>query len=72
MSIVAGGRTSDTIGQFGFLIAATLLVAALIDAALVHDALAQGSPFGGPRPGTSPVPTSGIVGWLFAKQLTTT
>ena len=68
MRIVAGGRTSDTIGQFGFLLAATLLVAALIDAALVHAALAQGTPFGGPRPGTAPVPTSGIVGWLFAKQ----
>jgi nickel/cobalt exporter len=50
------------------LLAATLLVAALIDAALVHAALAQGAPFGGPRPGTAPVPTSGIVGWLFAKQ----
>jgi nickel/cobalt exporter len=62
MKIVAGGRTSD-IAKFGLLVVAILLLAALID-----DAFAQGSPFGGPRPGTAPVPASGIVGWLFAKQ----
>jgi nickel/cobalt transporter (NicO) family protein len=68
MRIVGEGRTTDAVTQFGLLLAATLLIAALVDAALVRDALAQGSPFGGPRPGTAPVPTSGIVGWLFAKQ----
>jgi nickel/cobalt exporter len=62
MKIVAGGRTSD-IAKFGLLVVAILLLAALVD-----DAFAQGSPFGGPRPGTAPVPASGIVGWLFAKQ----
>jgi nickel/cobalt exporter len=62
MKIVAGGRTSD-LAKFGLLVVAILLLAALID-----DAFAQGSPFGGPRPGTAPVPASGIVGWLFAKQ----
>jgi nickel/cobalt exporter len=62
MKIVAGGRTSD-IAKFGLLVVAILLIAALID-----DAFAQGSPFGGPRPGAAPVPASGIVGWLFAKQ----
>jgi nickel/cobalt exporter len=62
MKIVAGGRTSD-IAKFGLLVVAILLLGALID-----DAFAQGSPFGGPRPGTSPVPVGGIVGWLFAKQ----
>jgi nickel/cobalt transporter (NicO) family protein len=62
MKIVAGGRTSD-IARFGLLVAAILLLAALVD-----DAFAQGSPFGGPRPGTAPVPVGGIVGWLFAKQ----
>jgi nickel/cobalt exporter len=63
MNIVAGGRTSNKIAIFGLSVAAILLVAALLEGAF-----AQGSPFGGPRPGTSPVPASGIVGWLFAKQ----
>jgi nickel/cobalt transporter (NicO) family protein len=76
MKIVAGGRTSDTatetttdtIAKFGLLVAAALTLVALLDAAMLSEALAQGSPFGGPRPGAAPVPTSGIVGWLFAKQ----
>jgi nickel/cobalt exporter len=35
----------------------------------VDYALAQGSPFGGPRPGAPVAPsTTGIIGWLFAKQ----
>jgi nickel/cobalt transporter (NicO) family protein len=62
MRVVAGGRTSD-IAKFGLLVLAMLLLAALLD-----DAFAQGSPFGGPRPGTAPVPVGGVVGWLFAKQ----
>jgi nickel/cobalt transporter (NicO) family protein len=62
MRIVAGGRTSQ-IAKFGLLVLATLLLAALVD-----DAFAQGSPFGGPRPGAAPVPVGGVVGWLFAKQ----
>jgi nickel/cobalt exporter len=62
MRIVAGGRTSH-IAKFGLLVLAMLLLAALLD-----DAFAQGSPFGGPRPGTAPVPVGGVVGWLFAKQ----
>jgi nickel/cobalt exporter len=62
MKVVAGGRTSD-IAKFGLWVVAILLLAALVD-----DAFAQGSPFGGPRPGAAPVPASGIVGWLFAKQ----
>jgi nickel/cobalt exporter len=63
VTIVAGGRTGDTIAKLGLLVVAMLLLAALID-----DASAQGSPFGGPRPGTAPVPVGGVVGWLFAKQ----
>jgi nickel/cobalt transporter (NicO) family protein len=63
MNIVAGGRTSCQIATFGLSVVAILLLAALIDGAF-----AQGSPFGGPRPGASPVPASGVVGWLFAKQ----
>jgi nickel/cobalt exporter len=62
MRIVAGGRTSH-IAKFGLLVLAVLVLAALVD-----DAFAQGSPFGGPRPGTAPVPVGGVVGWLFAKQ----
>ena len=68
MKIVAGGRTTDTIAKFTLLIAAALAFAALLDSALLSQALAQGSPFGGPRPGAAPVPTTGIVGWIFAKQ----
>src|SRR6202035_187251 len=63
MRVVSGGRRTDQIAKLGLLVVAMLLVAALLDGAL-----AQGSPFGGPRPGTSPVPVGGIVGWLFAKQ----
>ncbi len=63
MKIVAWGRTTDQIAKFGLVVVAILLLAALVDGAL-----AQGSPFGGPRPGTAPVPVGGIVGWLFAKQ----
>jgi nickel/cobalt transporter (NicO) family protein len=63
VKIVAGGRTSDKIAKLGLLVVAIVLLAALID-----DAFAQGSPFGGPRPGTAPVPVGGVVGWLFAKQ----
>ncbi|HEY4407497.1 MAG TPA: nickel/cobalt transporter, partial [Xanthobacteraceae bacterium] len=62
MKVVAGGRTSG-IARFGLLVLAMLLLVALVD-----DAFAQGSPFGGPRPGTAPVPVGGVVGWLFAKQ----
>jgi nickel/cobalt transporter (NicO) family protein len=62
VKVVAGGRTSHIV-KFGLLMLAMLLLAALVD-----DAFAQGSPFGGPRPGTSPVPVGGVVGWLFAKQ----
>jgi nickel/cobalt exporter len=47
---------------------ALLVAAALLIGALLDYAFAQGSPFGGPRPGAAPVPVGGIVGWLFAKQ----
>ena len=67
MKIVAGGRTT-AIAKFGLLVATALALVALLDAAMLREALAQGSPFGGPRPGAAPVPTGGIVGWVFAKQ----
>jgi nickel/cobalt exporter len=63
MKIVAGGRTVDR-----FAISIIVLATLVAMAALIDDAFAQGSPFGGPRPGTGPVPVGGIVGWLFAKQ----
>ena len=63
MRIVPGGRTTGQIAKLGLLVAAILLLVALLDGAF-----AQGSPFGGPRPGTAPVPVGGVVGWLFAKQ----
>ena len=63
MKIVAGGHSIAKIAKFGLLIMAILVLAAVIDGAF-----AQGSPFGGPRPGAAPVPSGGIVGWLFAKQ----
>jgi nickel/cobalt exporter len=63
MRTASRGRTTDQIAKLGLLVVAMLLVAALVDGAF-----AQGSPFGGPRPGTSPVPVGGIVGWLFAMQ----
>jgi nickel/cobalt transporter (NicO) family protein len=74
MRIVAGGRTTGQIANFGLLVVAILLVAALVDSVLLDAAFAQGSPFGGPRPGAGPglgpcsVPRDGILGWVFAKQ----
>jgi nickel/cobalt exporter len=58
----AGGRT---------LIALTLIAvaASLLLAAGAHDAaLAQAGPFGGQRGAPPSVPTSGLLGWVFAKQ----
>jgi nickel/cobalt exporter len=63
MKIVAGGLTADRFAKFLIVLAAIIAMAAVIDGAF-----AQGSPFGGPRPGTAPVPIGGVVGWLFAKQ----
>jgi nickel/cobalt exporter len=63
MRVVSGGRTTDQIAKLGLLVVAMLLVAALVDGAF-----AQGSPFGGPRPGACSVPRDGILGWVFAKQ----
>jgi nickel/cobalt exporter len=48
------------------LLAATL--ALLLAAGLFDAAMAQGSPFGGPRAAAAPVPSGGWLGWIFAKQ----
>jgi len=53
------------------LLALTLLavtLALLLAAGLLDGAMAQGSPFGGPRAAAAPVPSDGWLGWIFAKQ----
>src|SRR5215470_7975967 len=50
---------------------AALVVALAISAGAIDPALAQGTPFGAPRPpagGAAPPGPDGIVGWLLAKQ----
>jgi nickel/cobalt exporter len=64
--MVAGAHTADRLAKFLVVLAALMLVSALVDDAMAQ--FSQGSPFGGPRPGTAPVPVGGFVGWLFAKQ----
>jgi nickel/cobalt exporter len=68
MKIVAGGRTRTQFAVLALTALAVVLLAALADAAFVHHAFAQSNPFGGPRPGTAPVPVGGVLGWIFAKQ----
>jgi nickel/cobalt exporter len=64
VTIVAGRRTVSGLAKFLIAIAAVTLLAAALDAAL-----AQGSPFGTPRPQAAPpVPADGVVGWILAKQ----
>lgn len=47
----------------------TMLVLCAVAAfATLDAALAQGSPFGGPRPPAGGIGTDGIVGWILAKQ----
>jgi nickel/cobalt exporter len=61
---VAGGRQVNNFVLLALAIAGLLLMAGVLDAAF-----AQGSPFGGPRPQAAPPPpTSGVLGWIFAKQ----
>jgi nickel/cobalt transporter (NicO) family protein len=67
MSVAGGRRTS----QFAKFVAAAVLAAAVVVllAGVLDLAFAQGSPFGGPRPQAAPPPpTSGVLGWIFAKQ----
>jgi nickel/cobalt exporter len=53
------------------MLALTLLVTAavlLLATGLLDAAMAQGSPFGGPRAATAPVASDSWLGWIFAKQ----
>jgi nickel/cobalt transporter (NicO) family protein len=46
----------------------TAVSGSLLLAGVLDDALAQGSPFGAPRPQASAPPMGGMLGWIFAKQ----
>jgi nickel/cobalt exporter len=69
VKFVAGGRTTSELAKFGLVtfflaVAAIMLLAGLLDAAV-----AQTSPFGGPRPpAAAPPPADGVIGWILAKQ----
>ena len=63
MKTVAGGRLVHIV-LLVVVIAGILLMAGLLD-----DVFAQTSPFGTPRgQAPAPPPTSGVLGWIFAKQ----
>jgi nickel/cobalt transporter (NicO) family protein len=62
MKAVAGD--SSRLAKLILAVAVILLAADAVDAIWV-----QGSPFGVPRPQSAPPPpTSGMLGWIFAKQ----
>src|SRR3954471_7292794 len=61
--------TRRAAGQAGTLLLASIAVAAILLLLGMADmALAQGTPFGAPRPQSAPVPASGLIGWVIAKQ----
>ena len=63
---VAGGHIARQVAKVAVAVAAILLLAGVVDVAL-----AQGTPFGAPRPpqGAPPAPPiGGIAGWILAKQ----
>src|SRR5882762_2953464 len=63
MSLAKGGRTTRAAS------AVLVTVAIVLILTLVDHALAQDSPFGGPRLGRPVAPSAtGIIDWLFAKQ----
>jgi nickel/cobalt exporter len=68
VKLVAGGRTTSQLAKrvsaLVLALAVIMLLTSMLDAAL-----AQGSPFGGPRPQAAPPPPmGGVLGWIFAKQ----
>src|SRR5947209_3263494 len=61
--------TRRAAGQAGTLLLVCIAVAAILLLLGMADmALAQGTPFGAPRPQSAPVPASGLIGWVIAKQ----
>jgi ABC-type nickel/cobalt efflux system permease component RcnA len=42
--------------------------AAVLFLAGIHDVMAQGGPLGAPRGPAVPLPSDGVIGWMFAKQ----
>src|SRR3954469_4915306 len=61
--------TRRAAGQAGTLLVVCIAVAAILLLLGMADmALAQGTPFGAPRPQSAPVPASGLIGWVIAKQ----
>jgi nickel/cobalt exporter len=61
MKAVAGN--SSRLAKLILAVAVILLVAGAVDVLW-----AQAGPFGAPRPQNAPPPTSGMLGWIFAKQ----
>jgi nickel/cobalt exporter len=61
MKAVAGD--SSRLARLILAVAVILLVAGAVDVVW-----AQAGPFGAPRPQSAPPPTSGVLGWIFAKQ----
>jgi nickel/cobalt transporter (NicO) family protein len=62
MKVVAG--VTPRLAKLLVAVAVILLVAGAVDVVL-----AQGAPFGGPRPqGAPPAASGGVLGWVFAKQ----
>jgi nickel/cobalt transporter (NicO) family protein len=62
MKVVAG--VTPRLAKLLVVVAVILLVAGAVDVIL-----AQGGPFGGPRPQSAPPPAAGgVLGWVFAKQ----
>jgi nickel/cobalt transporter (NicO) family protein len=68
VKLVAGGRTTSQLAKRVSALILALAVIMLLTGVL-DVALAQGSPFGGPRPQAAPPPPmGGVLGWIFAKQ----
>jgi nickel/cobalt exporter len=63
VTCVAGGRATRHLAICLIVITAVLLIEGVLDIVL-----AQGGPFGAPRPQRPPPPASGVVGWILAKQ----
>ena len=63
MPLTVAAGTHSRLAKLFVAAAVLLLVAGALDAAF-----AQAGPFGVPRPPSSPPPSGGVLGWVFAKQ----